>query len=158
MTNRLVGRAATAIFAISLVAAACGSSNNSSSSTEAATTVEATTTTASAQALCAARDQLKTSIEALTSLDIVKNGTSSLTSAIDEVKNNLQAVKSAATDQLKPQVDDFTTKLQALQDAVGNAGSGGASQIISAATAAARSGATLLSSLQSMSCPGDTGS
>ncbi len=158
MTNRLVGRATIAILTLTLVGAACGSDDNSSSSTEPATTVEATTTTSSNEALCEARDQLRSSVEALTSVDVVKNGTSSISAAIDEVKTNLEAVKSAASDELKPEVDDFTSKLQDLQDAVGNAGSGGVSEIASAVTAAFRSGQTLVTSLQNMSCDGEGGS
>ena len=158
MTNRLVGRAAIAALALTLLGAACGGDDNSSSSTEPTTTVEATTTTSSLEALCAARDQLTSSVEGLASADVLKNGTASLSTALDEVKSNLQAVKSAASEELKPEVDDFQAKLQALQDAIGNAGSGGVGQIVTAASAAARSGSTLVTSLKNTSCDGEPGS
>ncbi len=102
--------------------------------------------------MCSARDELRDSIQNLTSVDVVKNGTSALQSALATVKTNLQAVKAAASADLQPQVKAFEDSLQQLETALGNTGSSGVSGVATAATAAAQTGAALLASLQSLKC------
>ena len=66
------------------------------------------------------RDALKTSVQDLGNVDVVKNGTAGVKDALTKVMDNLTAVKAAATDQLQPQVKAFQDSLTALQTAVGN--------------------------------------
>jgi hypothetical protein len=156
-TKRLRDRAAIALLSLTIVATACSSGGSSSSSTE-PPTIASTTTTTSVEAVCEARDDLTNSIKALTDVDVVKNGTSSITEAIEAITTNLGKVKDAASAELKPKVDEFQSALRDLQDAVTNAGSSGVSGIVSAASDAASSGAAVVTSLQNLGCSESGGS
>jgi hypothetical protein len=61
--------------------------------------------------VCADRDALRTSVDALTNLDVVAEGTNGVTAAVSDVKDDLAALRSSAGADLQPQV-------QAVQDAV----------------------------------------
>jgi ABC-type phosphate transport system substrate-binding protein len=154
MTVRYSGRALLVAVALALLGA-CGGDNSSSAPPGTTTTVPApgssTAVTASA-ALCSARDALKSSIQSLTSVDVVKNGTSSLQSALEKVKTDLQAVKAAASAELQPQVKALEDSLQQLGTALTNTGASGVAGVVSAATAVAQSGSALMASLQSLKC------
>jgi len=153
-------RACAVIAALCLAIGACGSDNSSSSSTTAAAATSAAPTTnassgaststgGSNAALCSARDALTKSLQDLATVDVVKNGTSSLQGPIDSIKTNLSAVKSAAGAELQPDVKAFEDSLTQLQTAVSN---GGVAGMTTAAAAVAKSGATLLASLQTLKC------
>ena len=75
--------------------------------------------------MCAARDDLQTSITDLKDVNIVADGTSGLQAAITKVKDNLTALKSAAGDELKPQVTALQDALTGLQSALKDVSSGG---------------------------------
>jgi hypothetical protein len=164
MTRRTPVAILGALFALSLVAAACGSDNSSSSSTSTAAATTSTSTSASTSAststsagsgnaqLCADRDALTTSIQDLTSVDIVKNGTAGLTAALTKVKDNLAAVKASASAELQPQVKAFEDAITALGTAVTNVGSAGVASLVPAATTAAQAGSTLVTSLSALKC------
>ena len=151
--------AVVTIVGLSLAIAACGSDNSSSSSTTVAVSVVTTTTSATSgastsvgasnAALCSARNALTTSLQDLASADVIKNGASSLQAPIDSIKKNLADVKAAAGADLQPDVKAFEDSLTQLQTAVSN---GGVAGIATAATAVAKSGATLLASLQTLKC------
>jgi hypothetical protein len=136
---------------------ACGSDNSSSSVVTTVTTSAATTSasgpsgTASA-ALCKARDDLRSSVQELASVDVVKNGTSSLQAALTKVKNNLQAVKDAAGSDLQPQVNALQSAVDQLSTAVANVSSVGVAGVLTAARDVGTAGATLLSSLDKLHC------
>jgi hypothetical protein len=173
MTRRPLVALAGTVAALALVAA-CGSDNSSSSSTSAVivattTTSVATSTTSSSSAgasttvlsssagtaspqLCTARDNLRTSIQDLTSADVLKNGTSGLQDAVNKVKDNLQAVKTNASADLQPQVKAFEDSLTALGNAISNVSSGGVGSVVTAASTAAQDGQTLLTALNSLKC------
>jgi hypothetical protein len=170
----LVVALAGSVAALTLVAA-CGSDNSTSSSssttvvstttsgvstttgpttsnaTGPSTTVSSSASTASAQ-LCAARDDLRTSIQSLTSPDVLKNGTAGLQDTVTKVKNDLQTVKSSASADLQPQVQAFETSLTALGNAISNVSSGGIGAVVSAASSAYQSGQALLTALESLKC------
>jgi len=173
MTRRTPVVILGALFALSLVAAACGSDNSSSSSTTTAAPTSSSTATSSSTStttststssstatsagsgnaqLCADRDALTASIQDLTSVDIVKNGTAGLTTALTKVKDNLAAVKASASAQLQPQVKAFEDALTALGTAVTNLSSGGVASVVTAATTAGQAGSTLITSLSSLKC------
>jgi ABC-type molybdate transport system substrate-binding protein len=152
MKARHVVRVIASGVLFALAVAACGSDNSSTSATTTPTTAATTTTVAGNAALCTARDALKDSLQKLTSVDVVKNGTSSLQAALTTVTTNLQSVKAAASQQLQPQVSAFETSLQQLQTALGTTGSAGLTAIATAAADAARTGSALLLSLQNLNC------
>ena len=133
----------------SLVAVGCGSDNSSSSTTAVASA--STTAGGSDTQLCAARDSLKSSVEALATAitGIASTGTSGVQTALDKVKTDLASVKQLAKGDVAPQVEATETALTNLRTAVTNAGSGG---VVKAATAFATSAAALLSSLRSLKC------
>jgi hypothetical protein len=169
MIRRPLVALAGTVAALALVVA-CGSDNSSSSSTVlttttsvsastsattsgagTSTTVSSSSGTASSQ-LCTARDNLKTSIQDLTNVDVLKNGTSGMQDAVNKVKDNLQAVKTNASSDLQPQIQAFRDSLTALGNAVSNVSSGGVGSVVSAASSAAQTGQKLVTSLGSLKC------
>jgi hypothetical protein len=97
---------------VTLVFAACGGDDDDDDSTT------------SAQ-FCSDKQALQTSVADLKNVDIVENGTSALTDAVDEVKKNAEALKESASDEFKPDVDALTTAISELADAVKGLTSGG---------------------------------
>jgi hypothetical protein len=163
--QRSRGLGAAVLVGLVLSLAACGSSSKSSSTTAAAssesTSAGSTTVpgsgdseapgTASA-AVCAARDDLQTSITDLKDVNIASSGTSGLQAAITKIKDNLSTLKSAAGDQLKPEIDAFQTSLDDLQTAIKNVSSGGVAAVVTAVKDAGTSGADLLDALSELKC------
>ena len=147
-----------------LFAVGCGSDSNSSSSSTAvdaaATTPtsgggsSATTVGGSDGELCAARDSLKSSVEALATAvtGIASTGTSGVQTAIDKVTADLASVKQLAKADVAPQVTATETALTDLRTAVTNAASSGIGGVVTAATAFATSATTLLADLSSLKC------
>lgn len=140
------------------VALACGDDSTSSTTTAATTTTPAASTnpgpvgSASAE-LCSARDELRASISDLSNVDVVKNGTSAITSALDEIKQNLADVRSAAGSDVQPQIDALQSAVDQLQAALGGSGAGRIPAVVSAVRDVATTGATLLRSLGNLKCP-----
>ena len=159
--HRPRGVAAAVLLGLLVSLAACGSSSSSSSTSEASPSTAASTTaatsgsstpgTASAE-VCAARDDLQTSITDLKDVNIVAGGTSSLQAAITKVKDNLATLKSAAGDELQPQVTAAQDALTALQSALKDVSSGGVSAVVTAAAKVASTGGALLTDLQGLKC------
>jgi hypothetical protein len=164
MTIRKSSVPLLSLFALVLVPMACGSDNSSAPATSAAPISGATSTsiasssvasgsasTANAQ-LCADRDALKSSIQDLASVNIIRNGTTGLQTALDKVRANLQALKKSASADLQPDVtalEDAVTKLQSALNDVGANGIGG---VVTAAKDVGQAGTTLLASLASINC------
>src|SRR6478735_354830 len=124
------------LIAVALVAVGCGSDNSSSSSTTATTATTGTTAAGGSDAqLCAARDSLKSSVQALaTSITgITSTGTAGVQTALDKVKTDLASVKQQAKADLAPQVTATESALTTLQNAVTNAGSNGIGAVVTAA-------------------------
>src|SRR5262249_32857529 len=141
---RISRRVALVVIGLLVIASACGKSSSSGSSSSGTTTTEASTTTSltSNAELCAARDQLKSSVDDLKNINVVKNGTAGIESAVTDVRNNLQAVKTAAHGQLSSQIKVFEANLTALETAVKSGGGGGT--IATSAASVATSGSALL--------------
>jgi hypothetical protein len=152
MMIRTRRRAAVALLGLALCVGACGSSSKSSPpvATAATTTTSPTSSAGGNAALCSAREQLKSSVQDLTNIDVVKNGTAGIQSALEKVKTNLEAVKSAAGDALQPQVKAFQDSLQTLQTAITNGS--GVTAIASAAKDVITTGSALLTSLDQVKC------
>jgi len=149
---------AAAVVTLALVAGCSSDSKSSSSTTPATSTPESSTDGTSGSGsgdnaeLCAARADLRTSIEDLQNVDFVKNGTSGITDAITTIKDNLANVKEAASDELKPQVTAFEDALSALGTAVSDVGSAGISGVATAAGEVGTTGSALITSLDALSC------
>jgi len=141
--RRIVGRviavaAALAVFAVT--AAGCSSTSTSTSSASSSSSTgstpsgsassakagssTATSYPAGKEQVCQARDQLKTSITALTNPSLLLGGTSAIKSAVDQVQTDLTALGTAAKDDYKPQVSAMQTSMQSLETAVGDLGNG----------------------------------
>ncbi len=67
---------------------------------------------------CADRDALRDSIGALTDVDVVADGTNGLTAAIDDVSDDLAAVRDSAGDDIQPEVEAVRSALDDVQTAV----------------------------------------
>ena len=77
------------------------------------------------QQICQARDQLTTSIAALTTPSLLTGGTAAIKTAVGQVQTDLTAVAAASKQDYQPQVTALQSSLQQLETAVGNLGSGG---------------------------------
>jgi len=158
--HRPRGVAAAVLLGLLVSLAACGSSSSSSSTSASSPSTAATTTAASGSstpgtasaAVCAARDDLQTSIADLKDVNIVANGTTSLQAAITKVKDNLTSLKSAAGDELQPQVTALQDALTGLQSALTDVSSGGMAAVVTAAAKAVSTGGSLLTALQGLKC------
>jgi len=163
--HRSRGLGAAILLGLVLSLAACGSSSKSSSTTAAASSESTSagpttapgsgdtesTGTASAE-VCAAKQDLQTSITDLKDVNIASSGTSGLQAAITTIKDNLSTLRSAAGDQLKPEIDTFQTSLDDLQTAIKNVSSGGVAAVVTAVKDAGTSGADLLDALSELKC------
>ena len=105
-----------ALGALSWGLAACGSDSDPAAG--AADSPSATESTESAEeAGCADVAALEESLASLTDVDLQQDGAAGLTSAIAEVKADLETAKSSVSEALKPQVDEVTAAFDALETA-----------------------------------------
>ena len=103
-------------------------------------------------AVCTAREELRSSIDDLKNVDVVKNGTAGIQTALTNVKKSLQDVKASASSELQPQVKAFEDAVNQLEEALKNVSSGGVSAVVSAAKDVGTTGSTLLTGLQDVKC------
>jgi hypothetical protein len=116
-----------------------GSSSNSATTATSATTAQSATTATSAttypadkQAICQARDQLKTSVSALTDPSLLTKGATGIAAAVSQVKTDLGALKTAAKQDYQPRIEALQTSVDDLQTAAGNLGNGDVAQNMTA--------------------------
>lgn len=134
-----------------LAVAGCGSSTTPSPSTTPSTSASAVVSSGSSgtagsstpasypagkEQVCQARDQLQTSIAALTSSSLLKGGTTAIKAAVDQVQTDLNAVTAAGKQDYQPQVTALQSSLQQLKTAVGTLGDGSASGSLAAVATA----------------------
>jgi hypothetical protein len=117
---------------LTIAAFGCGSSKSSTAPTSSNGASTSTSYPAGKQQVCQARDNLKSSMAALTDPSTLTGGKSGITSAVDKVQSDLTALADAAKQGYKPQVDALRASLQQLQTAVGNLGSGNPGQNLQA--------------------------
>jgi hypothetical protein len=174
-TSRLA-RAAVACIATTVFVGACGDDSTDSQSTTAASatasaaTPEATqgastaVSTAGASSpggsgdVCADREALRSSVDALTDVDVVAEGTNGVTAAIAGVKDDLTALRESAGAELRPDVQAVQDAVDELETTVGT-GTIGSGSVVGTATALATvaSAATaLLDSLETAPCGSST--
>ena len=114
-----------------LVVAVLGCSSNGTTTNASGTSTSASTSSsypAGKEQVCAARDQLKSSITSLAKPSLLTGGTAAITSALDEVQSRVDAVKTAAKQDYQPQIDDVETSLKALRTSTAKMGDRSLSQ------------------------------
>jgi hypothetical protein len=150
-------RTLTAVLGFVGLLGACGSSSHTSSPPTSGSSTTASSTTASIASnaqLCSAREALRTSIQDLTNVDVVKNGTSAVDAALTKVRDNLKAVKSSAHGQLSPQVDALQNAIDQLGKSISNLSSGGSiGDVVTAAKNVGQAGSNLSDALSNLRCP-----
>ncbi len=118
-----------AIAALSV--AGCSSKSGSSDASASSTTAETVTSStypSGKEAVCQARDQLKTSVTALTKPALLTGGSAAIKAAVDQVQTDLDALKAAAKTDYQPQVDAVQASVKQLQTDAGNLGNGSVGQ------------------------------
>jgi hypothetical protein len=116
---------------VALTVAGCGSKSSGSNASASSTTAGSSTSVtypAGKEAVCQARDQLKTSVTALTKPALLVGGSAAVKAAVDQVQTNLESLKTAAKSDYQPQVDAVQTAVQTLKTDVGNLGDGAVAQ------------------------------
>lgn len=140
-------RLVVACVAITLALSACG--DDSPSSTGSPTTDPITTVQ---DDVCADRDALSSSIEALKGVDLRAEGTDAVDAAVEEVQDDLDALEESANSAVQPEIDAVQDAAQELGPAVDNIGEGGAGEAATAVADVATAAATLMSSLEDAQC------
>ena len=154
LSHRAFGLSAGAVLTISVLAG-CGSTNPAattsstapagSTSTSASASAAGTGLSASASAsypagkeeVCEARDDLKTSITALTDTKLLASGTEGIKAAVADVKASLSAFVGAGKESYKPEVDSLQSAIGGLETALDNLGTSTAGGEIASITGAA---------------------
>ena len=166
-TSSVVVRRVVACLAICAVVTSCGDDDDSSATTIAAgtdvagttvatttaemTTVPTTGGTASADA-CADRDALRSSVAALTDVDVVAEGTNGLTAAVDAVKRDLEAVRASAGSVVDPEVQAVQDAIADTEAGLANLGDGGAAEVATALSNLSTATRSLLTTLEGGPC------
>jgi phage-related protein len=115
-------RTSVAVGAVALlcILAGCGTSSSESQPSPPATTAAATSaapTTDATAAACEDVEALKSSLEALTKVRPAQDGVRALTTAIADVKTNLDKAQASASPALQPSVQQVKTAFAELQAA-----------------------------------------
>ena len=161
-------RRIAACVAVGLFLAACGSDDENSSSTDtvnAGTSAVESVPPAASDATeepagtsdaggdpCADRDALRTSIEGLTDVDVVAEGTNGLEAAIAAVTDDLAAVQESAGDDIQPEVDAVQSALDEVEAAVSTGSAENAAEIAASLATLTATASELLEALDSGPC------
>jgi len=143
-TIRAAGIGAVLILLVGTTAA-CGSGTTTTTTTSAAASLSSPSSASSVAAtsgstsypagkeqICQARNQLRTSVTALTDLTLLASGTTAIKAAVEQVQTDLDAVKAAGKQDYQTQVTAMQSALQQLQAAVDKMGDGSATENIQA--------------------------
>ena len=159
------GFAAVLAVCLLFILTSCGTSPEPSQTSPAATTAAPTTaapttttpTTAMPTTACADVAALKSSLEALTQVKLAEDGVRALTTAIADVKTNLDKAQASASPVLQPKVQEVKTAFAELQTAASGTTADNLRQKAPAIAAAMKQVATATEALRttlSESCPG----
>ena len=139
-----------AVVAILALTTGCSSSTTPSTTTSTPTSAAASSSSSSSSSandpagkeqICAARDQLKTSVAALTDASLLTGGTTGIKAAVAQVQTDLAAVKTAGKETYATEVDAMQSSVDQLQTATGELGNGNAAENLqSVGTAIAATG------------------
>jgi hypothetical protein len=116
------------------------------------TDTASTTTTTAAPSCNSDVATLKKSLADLTSINVIKEGTTALNKQIDTVKTDLATVKASAKSSASAQIDTLDSSITNLKTAIDDAGSGGlsvtsAANIVKAVTETGTAGKALVTEL-----------
>ena len=161
-------RRIAACVAVGLFVASCGSDDENSASTatvEAGTsavepstppesdpTEEPAATSDAGGDPCADRDALRSSIDSLTEVDVVAEGTNGLQAAIDAVTEDLAAVRASAGDDIQPEVAAVQSALDDVEAVVSTGSAADAAEIVSSLSTLAAAASGLLDALDAGPC------
>jgi hypothetical protein len=154
------GFAAALAVCLLFILTSCGTSPEPSQTSPAATTAAPTTaapTTTTPTTACADVAALKSSLEALTRVKLAEDGVRALTTAIADVKTNLDKAQASASPVLQPKVQEVKTAFAELQTAASGTTADNLRQKAPAIAAAMKQVATATEALRttlSESCPG----
>jgi hypothetical protein len=133
---RATSIAAGTMVAILALTTGCSSSTSPSATTSAPTSAATSAAASSSRAsdpagkeqVCAARDQLKTSVAALTDASLLTSGTTGINAAVAQVQTDLAAVKTAGKQTYATEVDAMQSAVDQLETAAGALGNGNAAE------------------------------
>jgi hypothetical protein len=154
------GFAAVLAVCLLFILTSCGTSPEPSQTSPAATTAAPTTaapTTTTPTTACADVAALKSSLEARTQVKLAEDGVRALTTAIADVKTNLDKAQASASPVLQPKVQEVKTAFAELQTAASGTTADNLRQKAPAIAAAMKQVATATEALRttlSESCPG----
>jgi hypothetical protein len=166
-STSVVGRSIVACVAFCAMATSCGDDDDSSATTlaggaaaadttEAATTAETATVASTAGAAsgdaCADREQLRSSVTALSEVQVVADGTDELRAAVDAVESDLEQVRASAGSTVEPQVQAIRDAIAATEAGLANLGEGGAAEVATALTALSTATTDLMTTLEDGPC------
>ena len=126
-----IGLLVVCVALVTLTVAGCGSKAKTSTASASSTTTGSSTAAtypAGKQDVCQARDQLKTSVTALTKPVLLTGGSSAIKAAVDQVQTDVTALKAAAKTDYQPQIDALQASVKELETAAGDLGNGNVSQ------------------------------
>jgi hypothetical protein len=124
------------VSAVIAIAAGCSSSGGGNTSSS----------------LCSDVNNLQSAVQHLQQGDVVKNGTSSLQTALNDVKQSATKVGAAANGEFKPQVDTLPTALSSLSTAVKNVPANGLAPVQQAAQSVQTAGTRLSDAIKAKDC------
>ena len=101
---------------------------------------------------CQDSTNLKSSIQDLRDVNVVKDGPSALTGAIAQVNTDFQALQATAKDEFGSEVTAVSNSLSALKSAVQNVSSGGVTAVVTAAQQVGTDADKLVSDVNDQKC------
>ena len=151
-STRGIVRAIVAALAVGVLLTACSDDGDSSSSatSEAVTTTEATTTTVADT--CADAEALQSSVAELQDVDVVAEGTNGLTTSLDQVKSDLEALGTSASEELQPDIEALQTGIDSLESAIDGFDTDGAAPVVAAVTAVGEAATALIDAVNAGAC------
>ena len=165
--SSVVARPIVVCVAFCAVVASCGDDDDSSATTvaadataadttEATTTAEMTTGAGTAVAAsgeaCSDREELRSSVTALSDVEVVAEGTNELRAAVDAVKSDLEQVRASAGSTVEPQVQAIRDAIAAIEAGLANLGEGGAAEVSTALSALSSATTDLMTTLEDGPC------
>jgi hypothetical protein len=148
--------------AVVLVMSACGGDDTgsdaagpTSGSTTAATEPGDGTTSPGSDAtadVCAARDDLEQSVQALGDMDVVAGGTDAVEAALGDVRDDLAALRGAAGSDLQDEVSSLESAIEDLQGTLDGSTEPATGERLTALASVVTAGGALVQALQDIPC------
>jgi hypothetical protein len=139
--------------------AACGDDDDNNSGSSTSTTRESSSTSSTSGAsstgseeFCQARSDFNDSIDELKDVNPITDGTQGIENALNDVEDNLQAMRDAASDEARPEIDAFQDSFSDLKNAISNVDDVGISGVADAVRDTVSAADDLKDKLQSIKC------